>query len=197
MVVAGLAYVSVAIGGYQHRSELNAASYSIWLILSTMLAYSAKKQGLPCFHMLMTWVAGNAFMVVFSLAVGGYTFNLGVSEAVAFYGIVIVLAVWATAAAVTGKWNSRILFLGALGSDIASFYPQLKQYLLPHDPATNWMYIGWILWIIGSLAQLIYVDEFMLKWSAKAKPRLTLIEESAASLENSILLIITTLVMMK
>jgi len=197
MVAAGLAYVSLAIGGYQHRSELNVASYSIWMILSIMLAYSTKKKKLPSFRMMMIWVAGNAFMVIFSLSAGGYTFNLGASEAVAFYGIITTLAVWATAAAVTGKWNSRILFLGAIGADMASYYPQLKQYLLPHDPATHWLYIGWILWIIGSLVQLICIDEFMFKWSAKAKPRLILIEESAASLENSILLIITTLVMMR
>ncbi len=195
MIVAVLGYVTLAIGGYTHRSELNIASYGIWLVLSAMMAYAAKKQKLPIYHMVMTWVIGNGLMIVFSLAVGGYTYNLEVAGTIAIYGIGLTFAAWGAIAAITKKTNSRILFLGAIASDIASFYPQLKQYWQPHEPATRWMYAGWILWIVASIIQTLCIDRFPYHWMAKEKSRLLLLEESAPALENSLLLIVTTILM--
>jgi hypothetical protein len=195
MVLAALAYVSIAIGGYYHRSELNITSYSIWLILSAMMAYPSKKQKLPSYYMVMVWAIGNASLVVFSLLIGGYTYNLDAGGTIAFYGIISTFAVWGAVAAVTKKFNSRILFYGVILTDVASFYPQLKQYFQPHEPATPWMYAGWICWIVAAAIQLVHVDKFIANWRAKTASRLKLLETSATSLENGIMLILTTVMM--
>ncbi len=195
MILAALAYVAIAIGGYFHRSELNVASYSVWLILSAMMAYPSKKQKLPSYYMVMVWVIGNASLVVFSLALGGFTYNLDAAGTIAFYGIVSTFAVWGAVAAVTKKFNSFILFYGVILTDMASFYPQLKQYYQPHEQATPWMYAGWSLWIVAATIQLIHVDKFIANWRAKSASRLKLLQTSATSLENGVMLIVTTFMM--
>jgi hypothetical protein len=195
MAIAALGYICIAIGGYFHRSELNIASYSVWLVLSAMMAYSSKKQNLSSFHMVMSWVIGNAALIVFSLAIGDYTYNLDAGGTIAFYGVISTFAVWGAAASITKKFNSWILFYGVIMTDCASFYPQLKQYYYPHEQATPWMYAGWILWVVAAAIQLVHVDKFIANWRAKTASRLKLLETSATSLENGIMLIITTIMM--
>ncbi|MBI5004498.1 hypothetical protein HZC00_05405 [Candidatus Kaiserbacteria bacterium] len=106
---------------------------------------------------------------------------------------------------ITGKWNPRILFLGSVMVDVLSFYPQVKQYLLPHDPPTNWLLLGWGMMLAGAIVNIVFVEGFFPKlWMSRTKYWTTfkknknlssIFEESALSLENSILMIGTIFVM--
>jgi hypothetical protein len=137
------AYIPLAIGGWQHPEEINVASYSLWLILASMLLYSSRAQGFAGWRMPLGFLIGNASMLLLAFAIGGYTFNLGKAETIILYGI-ISMVVCATIRFTQGHAGDipRILFLGGVAADVLSFYPQLKQYLGPHDAPTSWMLIG-------------------------------------------------------
>lgn len=199
------AYVPLAVGSWNHPAELNVASYGLWFILTLMLLYSSWKQNFAGLRLLAGFCLGNFSMLILAFLVGGYTFNLGPAEAVVLYGMIATLSIWGAVGQVTGKWNPRILFTGGVAADILSFYPQLKQYLTPHDVPTTWMILGWSMWIAGALINVIMVEHLATKLCMsevmyenryqKQKSSLLIFEESAFSLENSLCMVITILVM--
>jgi hypothetical protein len=119
--------------------------------------------------------------------------------------VIVTLSVWVAVGTIIKRWSHRILFLGGVSADILSFYPQLKQYLLPHEPPTHLMMFGWCLWILMAFINVSIVEEFFKKLlmaearyqRAYGKPRnrWLIAEESIFSLENAIFMIVTVLVM--
>jgi hypothetical protein len=201
------AYLPIAIGGWQHPTEVNMASYSIWLIISGMLLYSSHSQGFAGWRMPLGFFFGNGSLLVLGFTRGGYTFNLGQAETIALYGVIGTLSLWVAVGTVTKKWKPRILFLGGVTADILSFYPQLKQYLLPHEPPTDLMISGWCLWILMAFINVFLVEEFYKKLTMprtvyeqryeKSKSMLLIAEESIFSIENGVFMIVTVLVMVR
>lgn len=191
------AYIPLAIGGWQHPEEINVASYSLWLILASMLLYSSRAQDFAGWRMPLGFVLGNGSMLVLAFALGEYTFNLGTAETIVLYGLIATISAWVAVGQTTGKWNPRILFLGSVAADILSFYPQLKQYLEPHDEPTYWMLFGWSLWIVGAFINVALVERMCQKLYTRAKHPLLVLEESAFSLENGLFMIITVAVMVR
>lgn len=199
------AYVPIALGGWQHPKEINIALYSIWFIISTMLLYSSLARGFAGWRMPFGFLIGNVLLLALGFIRGGYTFNFGPVETVALYGVVVTLSLWVAVGTVRKEWNSRIIFIGGITADILSFYPQLKQYLLPHEPATQLMMLGWYLWIIMAFINVIVVEEFIKKLVmnelayasiyGKSKKFWLIVEESAFSLENTVFIVVTVLVM--
>jgi ABC-type uncharacterized transport system permease subunit len=150
---------------------------------------------------------GNGSLLVLGFTRGGYTFNLGQAETIALYGVIGTLSLWVAVGTVTKKWKPRILFLGGVTADILSFYPQLKQYLLPHEPPTDLMISGWCLWILMAFINVFLVEEFYKKLTMprtvyeqryeKSKSMLLIAEESIFSIENGVFMIVTVLVMVR
>jgi hypothetical protein len=203
-IVVG-AYLPLFRGGWQHPIEMNLAGFGLWTILSLMLTYSAMAQRHAGWSLPFGCLVGNVAMVVFGLFRGGYTFNIGMSETIVIYGISITLAVWATLGALTKRWNPRILFLGAVVADMVSYYPQLKQYVLPHEHPTGWALMGWTMFGISSFISLLFVERlpqkclmdhlgYALAYDEK-KDYLKIAEQSAYSLENFFLIIVTVSLM--
>jgi hypothetical protein len=190
-------YVPLIIGGIAHPSEINIATYSLWFILCSMIAYSSWKQKFAGWFMPFGWVVGQFSIIATALCIGGYTFNLGAEEMIAFYGIIITLGIWGIIGGQTGKWNPRILFLGAVVADTLSFYPQIKQYLLPHSSPTIWLIIGWSMFIADIILNLIFIEKLPQKLTDnKPKNTLQIIESSLLSIENLILLSVTLTLML-
>jgi hypothetical protein len=199
-------YIPLIIGGIQHPAEINVATYSLWLILCSMIAYSSWKQKFAGWFMPFGWVIGQAGIIMTALYIGGYTFNLGTEEMIVFYGIIITISLWGIIGQQTGKWNPRILFLGSVFADILSFYPQIKQYLLPHDSPTIWLVIGWSMFIADTIVNLIFVEKLPQKLTTpkeryeikygEEKQTLRLLESSLLSLENMILVSATLALML-
>lgn len=190
------AYIPLAIGGLQHPEEINIASYSLWLILSSMLLYSSRAQDFAGWRMPLGFFIGNSSMLVLAFALGGYKFNLGLTEIVVLYGMIGAIA-FATVRWMQGHKGDvpRILFLGSVAADILSFYPQLKQYLEPHDAPTYWMLLGWAMWIVGAFINVALVEKMVQKLWNKSKSPFLVLEESAFSLENGLFMIATVVVM--
>ncbi|MFA6254305.1 MAG: hypothetical protein WC640_03635 [Candidatus Paceibacterota bacterium] len=205
LAVSAGAYVPLAVGGWQHPEEINVASYSLWFILASMLLYSSRAQGFTGWRMPLGFVVGNGSMLMLGFCRREYTFNLGSAETMVLYGLIATTSTWVAVGQTTGKWNPRILFLGGVAADILSFYPQLKQYLMPHDAPTSWMIIGWCLWVLGASINVVLVEQLFTKLRMKkeayeklyTKPKrpLLIIEESMFSLENGLFMIVTVLVM--
>lgn len=204
-VVSAGAYLPIMWGGWHHPREINVASFSIWLIISSLLLYSTRDQGFAGWRLALAFFLGNGSLVVEGLLRGGYTFNLGPAEVVALYGVIMTLSIWVAVGTITKKWQPRILYLGGVSADILSFYPQLKQYLLPHESPTPWMIIGWCMFIASTAINVIMVEEMFKKlfmhaseYAAKyEKPKrpLLILEESIFSLENCLFVAITVVVM--
>ena len=199
------AYVPLAIGGWVHPSEINIAAYSLWLVLSGMLLYSSHAQDFAGWRMPLGFFVGNLAMIVLALIRGGSTFNLGSAESVILYGIIATLSVWVAIGQSTGRWNPRILFIGGVSADILSFYPQIKQYLEPHEVPSDFMLLGWGMWIAGACINVIFVERLPFKLRMdrdsyqnlyhKNKSAAGIIEESLFSIENGLFMIATVLVM--
>ncbi len=136
-------------------------------------------------------------MLILGIWIGGYTFNLGAGETIALYGIVGTISVWTVVGQTTGKWSPRILYLGGILAEAFSYYPQWKQYLLPHDPPTRWMLYGWCISMVGVGINILLVERLLNKLLmakgnyqihySKPKSLLSILEESAFSLENCLL----------
>ncbi len=199
-------YMPVALGGMQHPREINMASYGIWTIISCMMLYSSYRERFAGWWMPLGFLAGNVTMIGLGFLMGGYTINLGPAEMVSIYGIVTVLSVWVAVGTVTKQWSNHILLLGTIATDIASFYPQLKQYLLPHERPTALLIIGWCLFASGAFVNFVFVERLFAKlgmseasymqlYGKNAKSILLILEESAFSVENCVLIIITIFVM--
>ncbi len=205
LLLSAGAYIPLAIGGWHHPTEINTASYSLWLIISGMLLYSSHSQGFAGWRMPLGFFIGNGSLLTIGLSLGGYTFNLGPAETIALYGIIGTLSVWMTVGLTTKKWKPRILFLGGIAADVLSFYPQLKQYLLPHEPPTTWMILGWSLWVLGAFINIVLVEKLFKKITLtktmnekpheRTKKTLLILEESAYSVENCLFMFITIIVM--
>lgn len=199
------AYVPLAVGGWYHPSEINMAAYGIWMVLAGMFLYSSWKQEFAGVRMPLGFFVGNVLMLVFGFWVGGYTFNLGPAETMALYGVVGTLSLWTTIGALTSRWSSRLLYWGAIVADLLSFYPQWKQYLLPHDYPTTWMLVGWCCWIGGAAINVVFVEKLFKKLLMpeeeyereyeKMKKPLLIWEESAFSLENCFFMTVTVFLM--
>lgn len=190
-------YVPITVGGWQHPSEINIASYGIWLLIAALLLYSSWKQRFAGLLMPMGFCVGNFWMCLLGVGYGGYTFNLGPAETVALYGIIGTISSWAVVGQTTGKWSPRILYLGGILAEALSYYPQWKQYLLPHDSPTRWMIAGWYLSMTGVVINVVLVEQlfkkllmtseqYELRYS-KTKHLALIIEESAFSIENCVL----------
>ncbi len=187
-------YVPLTIGGWRHPSEMNLAAYGIWLVIGAMLVYSSYKQGFAGLLLPFGFCVGNSWMIALGLFRGGYTFNLGTAEAVALYGIVFTLSLWVAAGTTTGKWSPRILYLGAISAEAISYYPQWKQYLLPHESPTSWLLAGWGLSITGVFVNIAFAERFFAKLAMprelyrssyqREKSFLRSIEASAYSIES-------------
>lgn len=194
------AYVPIMIGGWQHPAEINLATYSLWFILCSLIAYSSWKRRYAGWFMPLGWVFGQGMIITTAFLRGGYTFNLGQEEIIVFYGIIITLSLWGTLGQLTGKWDPRILYLGSILADMLSFYPQIKQYLLPHEPATIWLTLGWSIFIIDILVNLLLVEhlpEKLLASRAKPKEILHILEHSLLSIENLFFLTLSLVLMLQ
>lgn len=201
------AYLPLALGGWTHPSEINVAAYSLWLILSAMLLYSSRSQGFAGWKMPLGFFIGNFSMLTLAGVRGGYTFNLGPAETMVLYGIIVTLSTWVAVGQMTGKWDSRILFIGGVAADVLSFYPQLKQYLEPHESPTELMFLGWGMWILGAIINVVFVEKLFSKLRedkvvyqqlyGKKKRLMGIVEESLFSLENGIFMMITVIVMLR
>ncbi len=190
-------YVSIGIGGWLHPVELNMATYSLWAMLSVTLFFSMYLQKHEGWYMPLSWIFGNVFLVVLAAFLPESTFNLGQSEAIVLYGLVTVIGTWVVVGQVTKRWNHRILFWGSIITDVLSFYPQLKQYLLPHEPPTLWLLMGWACFLLSVSCNLFLLGRLFFKLRPTDEKRLSLAEESALSIENIVLIIITIVVMMR
>ncbi|MES2203384.1 MAG: hypothetical protein V4474_03630 [Patescibacteria group bacterium] len=147
----------LAVGGWSHPSEINTASYSIWLIIASMLVYSSRAQGASV-RLPLGFVVGNVSMLVLAYIRGGSTFNLGAAESLALYGVIGTLCIWLGHGASTGRWSPKLMFYGAVFADVLSFYPQAKQYIEPHEPMT-WLGIScFAMWLIASSIVVIKID---------------------------------------
>ena len=194
-ILSAGAYIPLAIGGWDHPAEINVASYCLWLILSGMLLYSSYSQGFSGWRLPLGYLIGNLSMIILGIVTGGYTFNVGPVESVVLFGLIITVFILTVVGKLTGKFNSRIIFIGAISADVVSFYPQIKQYLMPHDFPTNWMLVGWGMWIAGVAVNIILVERLFKKLCKSEGQSWKIIEESLFSIENGIFMIITTIVM--
>jgi hypothetical protein len=195
LLLSAGAYIPLGVGGWQHPSEINAASYGSWLILSAMLLYSSRSQGFAGWRMPLGFLIGNASLLVLGLLRECSTFNLGQAESIVLFGIIATLSIWVAVGGMTKTWNPRILFLGGIAADVFSFYPQLKQYLEPHEKPTEWMLLGWCMWILGAMINVAFVERLPTKLYARTTPPLLALEESGFSLENGFFMLVTVLVM--
>lgn len=194
-------YIPIIIGGIAHPTEINIATYGLWLILCSLIAYSSRKQHFVGWFMPFGWVVGQAGIITVALCIGGYTFNLDAEEMIVFYGIIVTLSVWVIVGQQTKKWNPRILFWGGVIADILSFYPQIKQYLAPHDAITLWLVLGWSMFIADMFINLIFLERLPQKLAmpkekyrakyGEQKNIFLLLESSFLGLENIILLSLT------
>jgi hypothetical protein len=190
-------YIPLIIGGVLHPSEINIATYGLWFVLCSMIAYSSWKQRFAGWFMPFGWVVGQFSIIAVALSVGEYTFNLNTEEMIIFYGIIITLSVWAVVGQQTKKWNPRILFFGGILADILSFYPQIKQYLGPHEAVTSWLVLGWSMFIADMFINLLFVEHLPQKLMAKKENFFCIIESSLLGLENIILLSVTLWLMLR
>jgi len=202
------AYVPIVIGGIRHHGEINMAGWVLWAIISCMMLYSSHSEGFVGWRLALGFLVGNISMIILGLSVGGYTFNLGPAEMIGLYGIVTVLSFWVAVGTITKKWSNHILVVGTVATDLLSFYPQLKQYLLPHESPTALMLVGWSLFALGTFVNFVFVEQLFVKLTAdemtyrklferKNKNLLSIFEESAYSIENCAAVTITILVMIR
>lgn len=205
LLLVATAYATIGYGGWMHPAEVNVASYILWLTLASMLVYSSRAQGFDGEVLPLGFTFGNASMIILGIYQGGYTFNLGLSETIVLYGLIITAGFWIITGQATGSWNPRILFLGGVGSDILSFYPQLKQYLLPHEPPTIWLLCGWGLWLVATVVTILFIEELPRKLRmtkqeyqreyTEPKSIVKILEASAFTLENGLFMLVTIVVM--
>jgi hypothetical protein len=206
LVVTVGGYVPLVIGGLHHHSEINLAAYSLWAIAMAMAFGSAFYMKYDTWRLALGFFIGNVTMIILGLSVGGYTFNLGKSETLSLYTIVAALSIWGAIGTVTKKWNNRLLLFGAIASDVISFYPQLMQYLKPHERPTSMLLVGWTFWALGAAISFIFVEKFFTKlmmskeeymrtFDKPSKNIASILEESAFSFENFALITITMWVM--
>jgi len=196
------AYVPLAIGGSQHPEEINLATYTAWAGLTAMLSYAAWVQQYPGWSLQFGFFFGNTIMVLLGLSIGGYTFNLGPAESVVLYGLILTVAV------ATFRWHQghkedtpRIVYLGAILSDILSFWPAIKQYLGPHDPVSTLTLTGFCMFFVGVVTSLILVDRPRRMYrmdpiafkqeTGKEKTLYNVFAPSFFAIENAILLPVT------
>jgi len=186
------AYAPLAYGALIHPEELNIATYSVWSIIAIMITYAKVAQRESGWELPAGFILGNIGMIGLAFWMDEYTFNLGPAETVVFYGIVTTLATWAAIGQVKKTWDPRIIFWGGILSDVASFYPQVKQYLLPHDDPTIWLFMGWIMWILAVLISLLKVEQFPTTFK---KDRRFALKNSAFTIENGTFMLVTVVIM--
>lgn len=188
------AYVPTLTGGWQHPQEINIAAYCMWLALSVIVFWSLQAQGFAGWCMPLGFIVGDLMMLALASVVGG-SFNVGHEEAILLFGIFAAICVWLVAGEVTGARNLRVLYLCAVAADIISFYPQVKQYLLPHETPTPWLLFGWAMWTVGAFINLTMVEKIFSKLYLRQEPTLLIIEKSAFSIENGVFMLLTTTAM--
>lgn len=191
-VITLASYVPIMVGGWQHPSEINLASYAVWIMMASMILYSSWDQGFLGFFLPLGFLIGNLVIVAFGLCLGGCTFNLGVGESFGLFGILGTLSVWIAYGNVTKKWSSRILYWGTIITDVISFYPQWKQYLLPHDKPTPWMLVGWFGCFLASAVNIMCVEGLFKKLGKDSHLPW---EQSAFSIESCFLTMVTIILM--
>jgi hypothetical protein len=129
--------------------------------MASMLLFSELWGRNPGWRISCAFVIGDIGLILLGLFHGGYTFNLGLSEIVVLYGIIITIGSFVTYGFITKRVEEYILYFGGVAVDLISFYPQAKQYLLPgHDRLSVMSLCGWIGWMIGITISIIFVEEF-------------------------------------
>lgn len=199
------AYAPLLVGGWKHPYEMNVACFGLWVILAAIGTWSSWIQKFDGWRLWFSFFIGNVLVVSMALYRGGYTFNIGLSETISLYGVTILVGVWIIVGAATKKWDPRILYLGSIAVDVISFYPQLKQYLLPHESPTRWMITAWVMFALGAFMNIVLVERLPAKLRMdcltygmnynKPKDNLKIFEESAFSIENFLLIMITVVLM--
>lgn len=201
------AYVPLSIGGWQHPAETNIACFSLWTVLAGTLTYSSWVQKYEGWRINLAFLIGNIIVTGLALIRGGYTFNIGPSETIILYGFGLVVSLWAAIGATTKRWNPDILYIGTIAVDVISFCPIMKQYLLPHEPASAWCVVAWIMFSTGAFINFTFVERLFTKLRADHLTYGMMFEEkksygkifkvSAFSLENFTLIFITVILMMR
>lgn len=153
-----LAYIPLFIGGYEHPDEINIYSYGVWLVLSVMFLYSSRSLGFAGWRVPLGFMVGNIAMIILAVIQGGFTANLAAAEATAFLGIIGTLVAWLLYGMTTNKWSPRVIFWGAILSDVLSFYPQAKQYWGPNEMASIATMSGWYMWLSGASLNVFAVE---------------------------------------
>lgn len=189
------AYLPLAIGGWQHPVEINTASYGLWLILALTFLYSSYCQGFAGWRLPLGFALGNSGMLIMAMIRGGTTFNLGPAEYVVLFGLTSIIALWVLVGQLTGKWSPRILFFGSIAVDLLSFYPQAKQYLLPHEPLSLLGFTGWGMWLLAAIVNLVMAEKFFTIWKNSPSKRWQTVESSLLSIEQIIFMIAMILIM--
>jgi hypothetical protein len=189
------AYIPLAIGGWGHPSEINIVTYTLWFVLSGVVAYSLWVQDLSGWRLPVAYVVGNGAIVGLGLGRGHFTFNLNLEGAIILYGLVGTFSVWALFGnAIGGRWRVSILLWGSIAADVVSFIPLWLQYVVPHNP-TRLTLVGWIMWLVGALISLIWVEKVFEKLSIRENKKIKVLGDSAFAIENALLVVITLVIM--
>ncbi len=188
----GGAYVPLAIGAYMHPAELNLPSYLLWLLLTATMLYAQRKGGDPGWSMTLAFMLGNVVMVCLAPFSPGYTFDIGMHEGIGIFGMAATVLIYALCGGTSKTRNPRILYRGMIAVDVSAYYPFLKQYVGPHEPATWWFILGCMLFFLGAVTNLIKVEGFFVKFrsTTSRKEKLEVLETSLFSMEIIFFLIL-------
>lgn len=197
------AFVPLGISGWQHVGEINMAAYLIWLITMSILLYSLRKKGFAGWRMPLGYVVGNAVVFVIGIFRRG-KWNLTLTEDILLFGIVIALSSWVAIRKEKGgqrekqkKRRVNVLLYASVISVGGSFYPMITDYLRPnhwHPPFL--MMLGWWLWILASILNLIFVDKFLERMRTEARERARfVVEASLFSIVNFVLMCYVVILM--
>lgn len=189
-----LGNIFLIIAGWNTPAESNIAAYMLWFIISSTYIFSSWKLKLPM-SLGLAFLSGNTLLILFSLVRGGYTFNLGAGEYTSLFTMVIGITCWSTYGAITKKWDARWLLVATIAADVLSFYPHNKQYFGPNEVPSYFLFLGAGTWSLSMLYNLVFIDKFFKKLADKKEKLGTTILNSAISIENFFLLLMTMFVM--
>ena len=183
----------LVLAGWQNPYEANMASYILWLLISCSYTYGCLKiKESPSLGYAFFW--GNVLLITFALLRGGWTFNLGLAEAVAFLSLGTVVSAWTTYGLIKKKWKYEWLLMGTIFTDVLSFYPQNKQFFGPNEAPSMFLFMGLGLFALSMLYNLAFIEQTIQKIKA-GEPLTRVILTSGIATENLILLCVTMYVM--
>lgn len=153
------ATICFIIGGINRPEEINIYSWSSWLLLSILFLWSCKAQGFANWRMPLAFVIANIAILILAFYQGGYTTNLTTAEVTVFFCVLTTLSVWIYVGKTKNIWSPRIIFWGSIISDLATYYPQTKQYWGPNPIPGRWTMIGWAFALTAYTIQIFLVDK--------------------------------------